>query len=199
MTWVDEFAADLKRRIELAFERDKPWDRSAAIQIAEEVAGPDWEFKVLETVGQPRFHVAILRHNPPVNRITIMTGSPNIVKRLPIPISAAQRIAKAYGYDQVVIMARRIDHALPPLNANTIVTPSGEEGEHITTYGINKVHCDVAALMGNTLKRIMGWPRRQDVADLNELYDDLSSGQFDYGDYDKRLRQVKALARLLGK
>lgn len=36
----------------------------------------------------------------------------------PIPISAAARIAKDYGYDQVVIIARKVD-------------PEG--GEHVTT------------------------------------------------------------------
>lgn len=61
----------------------------------------------------------------------------------PIPISAAKRIADECWYDQVVIMARRV----------------GEPGaEHITTYGITKTHCDVAAMMGRKLKEIAGWP-----------------------------------------
>lgn len=60
----------------------------------------------------------------------------------PIPISAAKRIADDFWYDQVVILARRV----------------GEEGgEHITTYGITKTHCDVAALMGRKLKEIADW------------------------------------------
>lgn len=64
----------------------------------------------------------------------------------PIPIAAAQRIAKDYGYDQVVIMARKV----------------GPDGiEHVTTYGVDKAHCDVAAQMGYVLKhRLMGWPER---------------------------------------
>jgi hypothetical protein len=59
----------------------------------------------------------------------------------PIPIAAAERIAKLYGYDQVVVIARKVD-----------------EGEHVTTYGVNKEHCESAALQGKALKRFMGWP-----------------------------------------
>ena len=58
----------------------------------------------------------------------------------PVPIAAARRIAKDYGYDQIVIYGRKVG-----------------EGEHMTTYGVNKVHCGVAAKMGETLKRFMGW------------------------------------------
>lgn len=60
----------------------------------------------------------------------------------PIPIKAAERIAKEYGYEQVVIYARKTGEA---------------GGEHMTTYGVNKEHCSVAARMGDTLKRFMGW------------------------------------------
>lgn len=63
----------------------------------------------------------------------------------PIPISAAKRIAQDYGYDQVVIYARRC-HTTPE-----------PHGEHMTTYGRNREHCDVAARIGATLKRHMGW------------------------------------------
>lgn len=59
----------------------------------------------------------------------------------PIPISAAKRVAKDYGYDQVIIIARAVG-----------------EGEHVTTYGRDKANCDVAARIGNFLKyKIMGW------------------------------------------
>ncbi len=64
----------------------------------------------------------------------------------PIPITAAKRIAEAYGYDQVIIIARRVGEAPEPA------------GEHVTTYGINKVHCSIAARCGAALKRFMGWP-----------------------------------------
>lgn len=64
----------------------------------------------------------------------------------PIPIEAGERIAKEYGYDQVVIVARKV----------------GPDGlEHVTTYGVDKAHCDVAAGMGNFFKhRLMGWPEK---------------------------------------
>lgn len=60
----------------------------------------------------------------------------------PIPISAAKLIAELYGYEQVVIMARR--HSSQPT-------------EHVTTYGVDKENCEVAAIMGNALKRAMHW------------------------------------------
>lgn len=63
-----------------------------------------------------------------------------------IPISAAERIAKEYGYDQVVIIARKVGEHPEP------------HGEHVTTYGINKEHCDSAAKQGVALKKFMGWP-----------------------------------------
>ena len=63
-----------------------------------------------------------------------------------IPISAAQRIAKDYGYDQVIIYARVCHDSPEP------------HGEHMTTYGRNKEHCVAAAKIGNFLKyKIMGW------------------------------------------
>lgn len=62
----------------------------------------------------------------------------------PIPISAAEGITKKYGYDQVVIIARKV----------------GDDGcEHVTTYGVDPAHCEVAARIGTTLKHhLMGWP-----------------------------------------
>ena len=62
-----------------------------------------------------------------------------------IPISAARAIADQYGYDQVVIYARRCHDTPEP------------HGEHMTTYGRNREHCDVAARIGSTLKKFMGW------------------------------------------
>lgn len=62
-----------------------------------------------------------------------------------IPISAAKKIADEYGYDQVVIVARKC----------------GEDGaEHCTTYGRNKKHCAIAAKIGEFFKyELMRWPR----------------------------------------
>lgn len=58
-----------------------------------------------------------------------------------IPISAAKRIADAYHYDQVIIIARRVG-----------------QGEHCTTYGVDKANCDVAARAGDFLKyKVMKW------------------------------------------
>lgn len=58
-----------------------------------------------------------------------------------IPIKAASHIAKTYDYDQVVIIARKVG-----------------KGEHVTTYGVNRAHCDSAAQQGRALQRFMSWP-----------------------------------------
>ena len=63
-----------------------------------------------------------------------------------IPISAARRIAEEYGYDQVMVYARKVGEAPDP------------HGEHMTTYGVNKAHCDAMARIASFLqKKIMGW------------------------------------------
>ena len=74
-----------------------------------------------------------------------------------IPIAAGKRIADEYGYDQVVIIARAV----------------GDDGtEHVTTYGVDKAHCDVAARMGNFFKhKLMGWPEKQQSAEAAILAD----------------------------
>jgi hypothetical protein len=62
-----------------------------------------------------------------------------------IPIAEARNLAEQYGYDQVIILARRIGR---------------DGGEHVTTYGRNGTNADIAARMGDFLKHhIMGWPR----------------------------------------
>lgn len=64
----------------------------------------------------------------------------------PIPIAAAERIAKDYGYDQVIIIARKVGDDPAP------------HGEHLTTYGSSKAHCEVAAKAGDFLKyKVMVW------------------------------------------
>ena len=65
-----------------------------------------------------------------------MTNHPNRSKRR-IPIIAARRLALEYGFDQVIIIARKVD------------TPRENGGEHVTTYGVDKANCAVAARVGN--------------------------------------------------
>jgi len=58
-----------------------------------------------------------------------------------IPISAAKLIADKYGYDQVIVIARKVG-----------------QGEHCTTYGVDRENCAVAARAGDFLKlKVMGW------------------------------------------
>lgn len=63
----------------------------------------------------------------------------------PIAISAGRLIAEQYGYDQVIIIGRKV----------------GDNGlEHVTTYGVNAEHCEVAARIGNFIKfKIMKWDK----------------------------------------
>lgn len=61
-----------------------------------------------------------------------------------LPIKEAKAIAQTYGWDQVVIIARK----------------TGEGGyEHVVTYGKGKAHCEAAARAGNAIKHhLMQWP-----------------------------------------
>ena len=62
-----------------------------------------------------------------------------------IPISAAKEIADKYGFDQIIIIGRKVDVC-----------------EHVTTYGTNPVHCAIAAQAGDYLRyTVMGWPREE--------------------------------------
>lgn len=75
---------------------------------------------------------------------------PSTGEMLAVPVSAARHIAEAYGFDQVIVIARRVGEAPDPF------------GEHVTTFGRNAEHCGVAARVGNFLKhRIMGWPEHE--------------------------------------
>jgi hypothetical protein len=71
---------------------------------------------------------------------------------LPIPISAAKAVAGKYGYDQVVILARRVGEAPMP------------HGEHVTSYGRNSEHCDVAGMMARKLIEVCQWPQHERAA-----------------------------------
>ena len=69
-----------------------------------------------------------------------------------IPISAAGAIAKQYGYDQVIVYARKVGDDPEP------------HGEHLTTYGVTKKHCGVAARIGSYLQReIFKWSEGDDA------------------------------------
>ncbi len=69
------------------------------------------------------------------------------MKTKTIPISAAKKIAKDYGYEQIVIIGRKTG-------------PNGNGLESVATYGVNKAHCGVAANIGNYIKyEIMKWEK----------------------------------------
>lgn len=86
-----------------------------------------------------------------------------------IPIFAAKIIAETYDYDQVIIIARK----------------TGEGGgEHVTTYGKNKTHCDIAAKIGDFLKyKVMGW--------TEEKLSKTSNGTNYIADHESRPKQFK--------
>lgn len=70
-----------------------------------------------------------------------------------IPIKTAKRVAEDYGYDQVIIVARKV------------ASGGDEGGEHVTTYGVNRQHCSIASYIGDYLKHnIMGWPKYNENA-----------------------------------
>lgn len=77
-----------------------------------------------------------------------------------IPVSAAERVAKEFGYDQVVIIGRRVGAEGAP------------HGEHVTTYGIDRTHCAVAARLGDFFKHhLMKWP--QEARPLDDWHEDM--------------------------
>lgn len=81
-----------------------------------------------------------------------MAGEERVM--LPIPIGAAKQISDRYGYDQVVIYARRVGDG---------------GGEHMTTYGVNKEHCNIASRMARTLQEFMGWaPKKVNVVESQD-------------------------------
>lgn len=65
-------------------------------------------------------------------------------KRPKLPIKDARDIAKIHGWDQVIIVARKV----------------GDNGfEHVVTYGKTAAHCEAAARAGNAIKHhLMKWP-----------------------------------------
>ena len=78
-----------------------------------------------------------------------------------IPISAAAQIAETYGYDQVIIIARKVGDDPAP------------HGEHCTTYGVDMANCRAAGLIGNFLKhKVMGWASAQRAAARHRVGED---------------------------
>lgn len=76
-----------------------------------------------------------------------------------IPIKRAEDLAKAHGYHQVIIYARRV----------------GEPGqEWVTTYGIDETHCAAAARIGDAIGR-------QVVTPLEELTDRAETAEREHG------------------
>lgn len=92
-----------------------------------------------------------------------------LAKDIPIPVQAAKEIAERYGYDQIIIYARRVGVKPEP------------NGEHMTTYGRTPTHCAVAAYMGDLLKKHMGWDVFSTVSQLSaqarEQYDLMFGGK----------------------
>lgn len=68
-----------------------------------------------------------------------------------IPIKAARTIGQAYGFDQVVILARNSETGM----------------QHVTTWGRNRALCAIAGELGDDAKRdLLGWP--EEAIALNE-------------------------------
>jgi hypothetical protein len=85
----------------------------------------------------------------------------------PIPIKAAQEIADRYGYDQVVIVARKVDQ---PAGVGETAKAEIKGGEHVTTYGRDKANCEVAARMGDFFKhKLMGWPVQESLCECGVM------------------------------
>jgi len=75
-----------------------------------------------------------------------------------IPVRAAREIANTYHYDQIFIIGRRVDD------------PISRGLEHVTTYGRNRKHCDIARRVGNQIKhKLMGWPEYEGRVPLEKL------------------------------
>ncbi|MGB1390374.1 MAG: hypothetical protein ACPG61_15970 [Paracoccaceae bacterium] len=61
-----------------------------------------------------------------------------------LPIKEARDIAQRHGWDQVIVIARKV----------------GDDGyEHVVTYGEGSAHCEAAARAGMAVKHhLMKWP-----------------------------------------
>ncbi|UWR74102.1 hypothetical protein [Phaeobacter inhibens] len=65
-------------------------------------------------------------------------------EQVKLPIKSARDIAETHGWDQVIVVARKV----------------GDDGfEHVVTYGKDAAHCEAAARAGNAIKHhLMKWP-----------------------------------------
>lgn len=74
-----------------------------------------------------------------------------LTRRARIPIKASREIAEKYGYDQVIIVARKV---------------GAVGGEHVTTYGVDVPNCAAAAKIGDFFKfKLMGWAKDGESTD----------------------------------
>lgn len=62
-----------------------------------------------------------------------------------IAITIAKNIALTHNYDEVIVFGANYNEGI----------------QHITTFGKDQKACDNAALGGNTIKDLLGWPKDQ--------------------------------------
>lgn len=99
-----------------------------------------------------------------------------------IPILAAKRIAKDYGYDQVIVYGRD--------------TETGRE--HMTTYGTTKAKCDAVGKIASTMQKFMDWSGGDVGAFLRHIMPAVlrpgmyTGKRYDRTDYRWRLDAVNA-------
>lgn len=104
----------------------------------------------------------------------------------PIPIASAKAIAEAFGYHQVIAIARAVGEG---------------GGEHVTTYGVNAPNCLAAAQIGDFLKfKVMGWPEESAALGEDRRYEALTKGFEDILDVvdelglADRLKEIERIA-----
>lgn len=80
----------------------------------------------------------------------------------PIPIATAERICKAHEADQIIIYARTVGEGC---------------GEHVTTYGKDKVHCAAAARIGDAIGRQVVKPIEELISRAEKAEQELSANK----------------------
>lgn len=72
----------------------------------------------------------------------------NKVPFVPIPDKAARHIAKTYGYEQVIVIGRKIG-----------TSPENPGGEFVTYYGDTETNKHAVSFIADIIKtRVLGWP-----------------------------------------